>query len=174
MKEIIKEKNILIAEIEESDIGNWLREEFKESHPETLIKETFPKSIMKIIQSDHHKSKDGGFIISYDHWTKKWYIAHQGYIREAEGSGESFLEAAHNYSCKIRKENAKIVYGKIEDEVNKHLPKNISAEIDDSSISICDYSNGIDNLSVIASRKIKGKSVKEIIKIANKLLNDKF
>ena len=102
MKEIIKEKNILVSEIEESDIDKWLKGEFKESHPKTLVKETFPKNIMKIIQSDHHKSKDGGFIISYDHWTKKWYIAHHGYVREAEGEGESFLEATRRYLIKIK------------------------------------------------------------------------
>jgi len=174
MKNIINTKKISVQEVEESDMEKWIREEFKETHPETIIKATFHPNVMKIIASDHHKSKDGGFIISYDCWNKKWYIAHNGYIREAEGEGKSFLEAAQKYLAKIRRENAKVIYGEIENEVNKHLPDNISCEIDDNSICINDYSKGVDNLSTISSRNIKGKSIKEIVAIANEILNEKF
>ena len=174
MKQIIDSKQFSVQEIEKSDFDIFLESEYKNTHPETLIKQTFPSNVMDIISNDHHKLKDGGFIISYDFYEHKWYVAHEGYIREAEGEGKSFLEAAQNYLTKIKKENAKVIYESISEEVNKHLSDNISCELEDDALTIKDYSKGIDHISTIAFRKIKGKSIEEIIVIANEILNEKF
>ena len=174
MKKIIDDKNILVGEIEESDIDKWIRDEFKESHPETLAKITFPKRVMDIISSDHHKSKDGSFQMSYDFWSDRWYFSHNGYIREVETEGKTFLEAAEKYIAAIRRENDKVLYRKIEEEANKHLPDNYSVEIGDDNITLYDYAKGYDNLKTIAFRDCKGKSVKEIIDLVNEMLNEEI
>ncbi|MHA1329800.1 MAG: hypothetical protein ACTSR2_01865 [Candidatus Hodarchaeales archaeon] len=172
MKKILNSEKFKITEVEESDFEKWLKEEFKESHPETLIKKTFPKKVMDIISSDHHKSRDGGFVISYDFWENKWYISHPGYVREVEAEGDSYLEAALEYLRKIRRENEKVLFREIEDEANKHLPKDISLEISEGSISIYRYSKGDNLLDCIASYDIEGKSIKEVIEKVNEILND--
>jgi len=66
MKKIVDKKNILIQEVEEDDIDKWIKQEYKTTHPLDLIKETFRKEVMDQIGSDHHKSRDGLFSISYD------------------------------------------------------------------------------------------------------------
>jgi len=174
MRKLIDEKNFIVSEIEESDIDKWIKEEFRNCHPENLIKATFPKKIMDIICSDHHKSKDGGFIISYDFWDDKWYIFHHGYIREVEVEGKTFLEVARKYLRKIERENERVLYREIEEEANKLLPKNISIEISEGSISVYDYSKGEDNLKCIANYDIENKTVKKVVRKVNEILKETY
>jgi len=104
MKKIINTKNIIVEEVEEDDENNidkWIKKEFKETYPFDLVKTTFPKNVMDIISSDHHKGKDYSFSISYDHSEEKWYIAHDGYVREVEVEGESYASVAKKYLYKI-------------------------------------------------------------------------
>lgn len=161
-------------EAEESDFDRFVEENFRETHPLKLIERTFPKKVMDIICSDHHKTKDGGFVISYDHWDDVWYIAHHGYVREVEAEGKTFTGVARRYLGRIMRENEKVLYRGIEEEANKHLPENISVEISEENISIYDYSKGVDDLRCIASYDIRGRSVKEIIKKVNEILNEKY
>jgi len=174
MKKIIDEKNFTVSKIEKSDYDRFVEEIYRDTHPLKLVENTFPKRVMDIICSDHHKSKDGGFIISYDHWEDTWYFAHHGYVREVEAEGKTFIEAAEKYLYKIRRENEKVMYRGIEEEANKHLPKNISVEIAEECISVYDYSKGEDDLNCIASYDIKGRSVKEIVEKVNKVLSEKY
>lgn len=172
MKEIIKTENIIVNEVEECDFDKWVKEEFKEVFPTTMIKKVFPKKVMDIISADHHKSKDGGFGISYDFYSGEWYITHSGYIREAEARGKNFNKVAHEFLQKIRRENDKVLYREIEAEANKVLPENYSVEISDNHITLYDYSDGWDNLRTISSTDCKNMNIKEIIKATNELLND--
>jgi hypothetical protein len=172
MKDLIKTDNILIQECEPSDFDRWVKEEFKGEHPISLVKATFSENVMKAVCSDHHKSRDGGFVISYDHWTKKWYVSHEGYVREAEASGDSYSEAAREYLDKIHRENEKVLYGKIEDQASRHLPEDISLEIGDRHMGIYRYREGQDRICVVGTYDIEGKTLEQVIAKANELLND--
>lgn len=172
MKKIIDIEGFSVEQVEESDINQWIKEEFKQTHPETLIKKTFPEHIMKIIRLDHHKSKDGSFSISYDYWNKKWFFAHEGYIRDVFVEGESYLDCANKYLMKIKRENDKQLYKKIEDQANNFLPKNYYVEIADDSITLKKYENGFDHVKTIVFKDCKDKSLKEIIDMVEELLKE--
>lgn len=172
MKELIKTHNILVEEVEPSDFDKWIKEQFKGEHPLSLINATFPKNVMRIIGSDHHKTRDGGFTISYDFWTEKWYVEHPGYVREVQASGDGYSEAARGYLDQIQRENEKVLYGEIEDQANRHLPKDISLEIGDGHIAIYRYREGQSRLRVVTGYEIKGKTIEDIVKKTNDLLNE--
>lgn len=172
MKDIINTENILIQEVEDSDWDKWLKEEFKESHPNTLVKETFPENIMNIVRSDGCKSRDFCFDIWYNHSREKWYMSHPGYIRNRVSvEGDTFLECARKYLMRIREENSKLLYGEIEQQVNDHLPIDVYCEISENSISIFQVEGGRDELKCVA-RYDKPKTLKGIIKRCEEILKE--
>jgi len=171
MKKIIDTKNIVVNEVEESDMEKWIKEDFQNTHPLNIVKATFPENVMDIISSDHHKSKDYGLSINYDHASEEWYISHHGYIRDnIVGEGKTYLDAADDYMSKIRRANERVVYGEIEMQANKHLPENLSVEIGEDVITLFDYSDGYDATKTIAFRKLEDKSIGEIIKVVEELV----
>jgi len=171
MKELLKAKNFLVQEVEQSDFDKWIKEEFKETHPLDLIKATFPEKVMQMICSDHHKSKDYSFNMGYDHQNKTWYIEHNGYIREAEARGKHYLDVAQEYLEKIRRENDKVLYRQIEDEASKYLPDHLSIEIAENCISLNEYKDGFDNCKCITSLKHNGL-LNVIIRKVNEILDE--
>lgn len=154
------------------DFNKWLKTEYQETYPIHLIKATFPDDVMEIISSDHHKQKDFGFEINYDHIDKKWYISHRGYIREVEVEGDSFFDTAQKYLTAIRKENGKVLYQQIVDEVNSQLPEDISVEMEDGVITVFQYEKGQDNLKVIANRDCKKMTAAEILAEVKELIKE--
>jgi len=67
-----------------------------------------------------------------------------------------------------------VLYGEIEYKANKQLPNNISIEISKNWIHINDYSKGWDKIICLSSYKIKGKSIKDVVKKVEEILNNKL
>jgi len=151
-------------------LDNLMKEESKNTHPTELVKKTFQKRVMDIITSDHHKTKDGGFVISYDLWEDKWHISHYGYIREVEVEGETFLEAAGKYLLKIERENDKVLWRETEEYINQKLPDDYSAEISDDSVVLSKYEKGEDNWITLASMNCKNMNKDKIAKKVKDLI----
>lgn len=172
MKEHIVAENFAILEAEDSDFDRFIAEEFRDTHPERLVLATFPEKVMGVICADHHKSKDGILTISYDHFEKKWYISHPGYIREVEVEGESFLGAANEFLRKIRRENEVVMFRDIEDRVNELIPKDKSIEIGENSITLYDCSHGWDRMRQIRGADITGKTLEEVVAIVNDMIGN--
>lgn len=56
-----------------------------------------------IISCDHHKSKDGYWEISYNHYSRKWHYAHDGYVNNFHGEADSYEEALLGLEKGIRR-----------------------------------------------------------------------
>ena len=153
-------------------LENLMREEDKNTHPTELVKKTFPKNVMDAITSDHHKTKDGGFVISYDHWEDKWFISHYGYIREVKVEGDTFLETARKYLLKIERENDKVLWGEIEEYVNEKLPDDYSVEINDDSVILSQCKKGEDKCTTLASMDCKNMNKDKIVEKVKDLIVD--
>jgi len=172
MKEVFNGENFSIKEVEESDFEQWIKEEFKETHPETIVQEVFRKDVMDILTSDHHKTRDGILTISYDYWDKKWYIEHPGYVREAEAEGDSYLEAVRKFMRKIRRENNYVVYQEIENKVNAKLPPDISIEIEEGWINIYRTVKGQDRLQIAARYNIEDSDLKDVLQRVKDIIEE--
>lgn len=170
MTELLNAENFKIHEVTRSEMEAWVHQEFHGTHPESLVKATFPEHVMIAICSDHHKSRDGAFSISYDHWTNKWYFKHPGYCREVEASGDSYLEAASNYLAAIEKENAHYRFHALEEAANERLPEDLSVEIREHSISLYRYGEGENGLKMIQGADIEGKSLEDVVEVINGMI----
>lgn len=167
---MLNAENFMIHEVTSDEISEWIKSEFQGCHPDTLVERTFPKPVMDAITCDHHKSRDGLFAIHYDHFEKKWFIEHPGYVRhECEGCGATFLEAARDYLHKIDRANAAILYRSIEDAANRQLSPHLSIELTADSITLRQVTESGDHVRQISFCEIKGKSVKEVVATVNEM-----
>lgn len=154
------------------NFDEWLKEEYQGTHPVHLAETTFPDNVMEIIGADHHKQNDGSFTIAYNHYEKKWYISHNGYIREVEVEGDSYIDAAQKYIMAISRENGKVLYQQVIDEVNSQLPEDISVKIEDNAITIFKCEKGKDRINVIACRDCKSMTAAEILAEVKELIKE--
>lgn len=170
--DLLNPENFEVHEVTENEFQNWVKSEFHDTHPVTLIERTFPEHVMEPIARDHHKSRDGAFSISYDHWSKKWYVKHPGYVRECEAVGDTYLEAASNFLSLIDRENARFRYHAIEDAANQRLPDHLSVEFGEGTLTLYECKEGENNTRLLTCTDIEGKTVEEVVAIVNKTLSE--
>lgn len=166
--------NFEIHEVTESEIENWLHSEFHGTHPDELVRATFPERIMAAISNDHHKSRDGVLTISYDYYAKEWFITHPGYVRDAEARAGSYLEAASSFLEKIRTENGHVLYGAIAAEANKRLAPEYSVEIEENSMTLYECRKGENRPKTLGSYDVEGKSVDDVVAQINEWITAKY
>jgi hypothetical protein len=164
--------DIEFKELGREDFESFLKDELRYCHPTHLVEVAFPEDVMKAICSDHHKSSDGAFVISYDYFSKKWYISQPGYVREVEVEGDTYLDAASKFLSAIRKENAQRLLYEVRDRVNQKLPDDISVDISPDAITIYKCVKGENRMRQMAFRDCKGKSNEEIERIALEVITE--
>lgn len=106
---------------------------------EDIVKQAFPEKVMKEISSDHHKTRDGVMMLTYNHFSGEWTFEHPGYIREVEPTTDTdIFFAARKFLERMQGENRKVLYGRYERLINEKLPDFLSVELFEDSIHYLD------------------------------------
>jgi len=172
--DLLDASNFHIHEITEGEIANWLHQEFHSTHPEELVKRTFPENVMKVLANGHHKSRDGVLTIAYDFYAQKWWITHPGYVREVEVQGDSYLSVASDYLSKIDRENGSVMYRGLQDEANKRLAPEYSVEIEDGSMTLFKCERGENRTNTCGTFDTADATVEQIVEQLNEWITAKY
>jgi hypothetical protein len=172
--DLLDASNFQIHEVTENEMVNWLHEEFHGTHPDELVRRTFPVLVMKAITSGHHKGRDGVFSISYDFFAKRWFVEHPGYVREVEIEGDSYLDAASKYISAIDRENGSVLYRDLEDAANRRLAPEYSVEIGEDSMTLYRSEKGRNRMKVHGAFEKENPSVEDLVNQLNEWITARY